>query len=213
MKKRVAFIGSGEMAHHFVHYFVEDKQFDIAGYFDDYTPAGTILYGYPVLGKLDDIPNAFKKGVFDELTNAIGFTRMEYRKEVFDRFEKTIPFSTYIHSTCLIDSTAKIGRGVVIFPMSMLYFNSVIEDNVFIQVNSTVTDSRVCKDSMVSAGVMIAGRSYVGEGCNIGVSTCISSDVKICSHVRTGAGTVVVKDITEPGTYVGVPARKIKDGM
>jgi len=25
-----------------------------------------------------------------------------------------------------------------------------------------------------------------------------------------GAGAVVIRDITEPGTYVGVPARKIK---
>lgn len=209
--KRIAFIGSGEMARHIAHYMVEDNQFEIAGYYDDYTPVGSIVHSYPILGRLDDLGTQYKSGVFDELINAIGFTRMEYRTELFERFEKNIPFATFIHSSCLVDSTAKIGKGVVVFPNCILYLDSVIGDNVFIQVNSTVTDSKVGKDSMISAGVMIAGRSEIGQGCNIGVSTCISSDVKLCSGVRTGAGTVVVKDIIEPGTYVGIPARKIKD--
>ena len=36
MKKRVAFIGSGELAVHIAHYMVEDDQFEVVGYFDDY---------------------------------------------------------------------------------------------------------------------------------------------------------------------------------
>ncbi|HFU6823723.1 TPA: NeuD protein, partial [Streptococcus agalactiae] len=33
-------------------------------------------------------------------------------------------------------------------------------------------------------------------------------DISSCTTI--GAGAVVVKDIIEPGTYVGVPAKKIK---
>ena len=33
--------------------------------------------------------------------------------------------------------------------------------------------------------------------------------VKICSNVVIGAGSVVTKDITEPGIYAGNPARKL----
>ncbi|HRO75144.1 MAG TPA: hypothetical protein PLP27_03220 [Crocinitomicaceae bacterium] len=209
--KKIAFIGSGEMARHIAHYMVEDKQFEIAGYFDDFVEVETIVNGYPILGKLDDVEDSFKNGVFDEMINAIGFTRLQYRKETFERFEHTIPFATFIHSSVLIDSTTKIGKGVVVFPFSLLYLDAIIQDNVFIQVGSKITDSIVKRHSMVSANVMVAGRSYIGECCNIGVSTTLSSDTKICDFVRTGAGTVVVKDIIEPGTYVGIPARKIKD--
>jgi sugar O-acyltransferase (sialic acid O-acetyltransferase NeuD family) len=211
MKKRIAFLGSGEMARHIAHYMVEDNQFDIAGYYDDFSEVGSLINGYPVLGKISDVENGYKQKKFDELINAIGFTRLEYRKELFEMFDNKVPFGTFIHSTCLVDSTAKIGKGVVVFPFTILYLDAVVEDNVFIQIRSYVTDSIVKKHSMISGTVSIAGRAEVGECCNIGISTTISNDVKICDFVRTGAGTVVVKDITEPGTYVGAPARKIKN--
>lgn len=211
--KKVAFIGSGEMARHVGHYMVEDKQFEVVGYYDDFTPVGTIVNNYPILGKLDDVEKQYKQGVFDELSIAVGFTRMQYRKEVFERFENKIPFATFIHSSCIVDSTAKIGKGVVVFPFCILYLDAVVEDNVFIQIRSYVTDSIVKKHTMISGTVSIAGRVEIGECCNIGISTTVSNDVKVCNYVRTGAGCIVNKDITEPGTYVGVPARKIKNTM
>jgi sugar O-acyltransferase (sialic acid O-acetyltransferase NeuD family) len=210
MKKRIAFIGSGEMAKHIAHYMVEDDQFEIAGYFDDYAPVGSIVNDYPILGTLDSLEKAHAAGTFDQLINAIGFTRMEYRKETFERFSGKVPFATFIHSTALIDSTATIGEGVVIFPFALLYPGAVVEDNVFIQIRSSITDSHIKKHTMISGQVMVAGRSEVGECCNIGVSTTVSSDVKITNFVQTGAGTVVVKDIEESGVYAGVPSRKIR---
>nr|HQU73633.1 N-acetyltransferase [Calditrichia bacterium] len=34
--------------------------------------------------------------------------------------------------------------------------------------------------------------------------------VRICDNVVIGAGSVVTRDITEPGIYAGNPARKIR---
>jgi sugar O-acyltransferase (sialic acid O-acetyltransferase NeuD family) len=211
MKKRIAFIGSGELSLHIAHYVIEDNQYEVVGFFDDFTPVGSMVKDYKIIGTLNDIQTMFDQNIFDGLVNGIGFMRMEYRKEVFDRFKGIVPFTNFIHSSCIIDSTSKIGEGVIIFPMAMLYYNAVIEDNVFIQVNTTITDSKICRDTMVSGGVMVAGRSIVGKGCNIGVKTCISNDISICDNVQTGAGAVVVKNITEPGVYIGIPARNIKD--
>ncbi|MBT7866808.1 MAG: N-acetyltransferase, partial [Opitutales bacterium] len=35
--------------------------------------------------------------------------------------------------------------------------------------------------------------------------------VSICDRVVIGAGAVVTKDIDQPGTYAGNPARKLRD--
>jgi acetyltransferase-like isoleucine patch superfamily enzyme len=50
----------------------------------------------------------------------------------------------------------------------------------------------------------------IGNNVSIGSGSSILS-VNICDHVVIGAGSVVTKNITESGVYVGNPAKKIKD--
>lgn len=52
-------------------------------------------------------------------------------------------------------------------------------------------------------------RTVIGDDVSIGTNATILP-VKICSRVVVGAGAVVTKDITEPGYYVGNPARKLR---
>ena len=49
----------------------------------------------------------------------------------------------------------------------------------------------------------------VGNKVSIGSNSTILP-VSICDNVVIGAGSVVTKDITEPGVYAGNPARKMK---
>jgi len=51
------------------------------------------------------------------------------------------------------------------------------------------------------AGAQISDHVSIGSNATI-------LPVRICAHAIIGAGAVVTKDITEPGIYVGVPARK-----
>ena len=51
--------------------------------------------------------------------------------------------------------------------------------------------------------------TQIGDRVSIGTNATIMP-VTICDDVVIGAGAVVTKDIIEPGTYVGNPARKIK---
>lgn len=49
----------------------------------------------------------------------------------------------------------------------------------------------------------------IGSHVSIGSNATIMP-VKITDNVVIGAGSVIVKDITEPGVYAGNPARKIR---
>lgn len=51
-------------------------------------------------------------------------------------------------------------------------------------------------------------KTVIGDNVSIGSNSTILP-VEICNDVVIGAGAVVTKNITEPGTYVGNPARKI----
>lgn len=50
----------------------------------------------------------------------------------------------------------------------------------------------------------------IGDNVSIGTNSTILP-VKIVNHVVIGAGSVVTKDILEPGIYAGNPARKIRN--
>jgi acetyltransferase-like isoleucine patch superfamily enzyme len=49
----------------------------------------------------------------------------------------------------------------------------------------------------------------IGNNVSIGSNATILP-IEICDNVVIGAGAVVTKNIVEPGTYVGNPAKKIK---
>lgn len=59
----------------------------------------------------------------------------------------------------------------------------------------------------VSVGAHLSGTVVVGTGTWIGAGATVINNVNICGKCMIGAGTVVIKDIDEPGTYIGVPAK------
>ena len=71
--------------------------------------------------------------------------------------------------------------------------------------------------TVVMAGTVINPCAVIGKGCIINTCasvdhdcvTVIKNNVTIAPDCMIGAGAVVVKDIEELGTYVGVPAKKI----
>ena len=64
----------------------------------------------------------------------------------------------------------------------------------------------------ISVGSHLAGNVKVGTKTWIGAGAVVNNDVKICSNCIIGSGAAVVKNIDEPGIFVGVPARKMVDG-
>jgi UDP-3-O-[3-hydroxymyristoyl] glucosamine N-acyltransferase len=82
---------------------------------------------------------------------------------------------------------------------------------VIINLNATIGHDCVIGDFVtISPGANISGNVTIGKRCYIGTGAAIIEGVTICDDVTIGAGGVVVKDITEPGTYVGCPVKKIK---
>lgn len=52
-------------------------------------------------------------------------------------------------------------------------------------------------------------KTFIGSNVSIGSNSTILP-VKICSGAVIGAGSVVTKDIMDPGIYAGNPAKKIR---
>ena len=93
----------------------------------------------------------------------------------------------------VINSGAKIGECVIINTCSSVDHDCVVDDFAHVAV-----------------GAHLCGTVNVGESTWICAGATVSNNVNICGNCTIGAGAVVVKDIEEEGTYIGVPARKIR---
>jgi sugar O-acyltransferase (sialic acid O-acetyltransferase NeuD family) len=116
----------------------------------------------------------------------------------------------------LIHPTAVIGEQVVIEYGSALMAGSIVNcctrigKGCIVNTGSTIDHDNVIGDfTHISPGVHLAGTVKVGLGSWIGIGSTISNNVTITNDCKIGAGAVVVKDLTEPGVYVGVPVRRI----
>lgn len=117
--------------------------------------------------------------------------------------------NTIIGKNCYIDSGVKssgdcrVGDECTLRYDTILARDVIIEDKVFIapQCMTEYSDYKREKHS----GTIIC------SGCFIGTNVTISANVKICADVVIGSKSLVKKDITVSGKYVGVPVKRVGD--
>lgn len=118
---------------------------------------------------------------------------------------------TAIHPSAVISPSAVIGEGTCVMPNAVVNNSAVVGKGVIINTCASVDHDDIIGDYVhIACGARLAGTVTVGNCTWIGIGSTISNNVSVCSNLMIGAGTVVVKDITEEGTYVGVPAKKVK---
>ena len=119
--------------------------------------------------------------------------------------------ATLVHPHTVIGSDVSIGKGTVIMPGAIINAGAIIGEGVIVNTSSSVDHDCIIEDYChVSVGVHVAGTVHVKRHTWLGAGATISNNLNICEECMIGAGAVVVKDIENSGTYVGVPARKIE---
>jgi len=162
--------------------------------------------GLEVIGKTAD---AFINKDEADFFVAIGsnITRGKIQEKLI---EQGLNVVSLIHPSAVIGTDVEIGIGSAIMAGVVINCSSRIGRGCIINTSSSVDHDNVIEDYVhISPGVRTAGNVGIGKGTWLGIGSVVSNNVNICSGCKVGAGAVVVKDITEPGTYVGVPVRRV----
>ena len=151
-------------------------------------------------------------------------------------FQPTLKKISIINTTFGADVTivepvniygSKIGDNCFIGPFVEIQKSSCIGNNTKVQSHSFICEFVTIGDNcFISHGVMFINDLFsegkpaggdktkwksttIGNNVSIGTNATILP-VTVCDNVVIGAGSVVTKDIAEPGVYVGNPARKLR---
>ena len=210
MNKTLAILGSGHLGQQIANLAISDNHYTKIVFFDDFSKEKQIN-GFDILGTAESIESAFKNNKFDELLIGIGYNYLSKRKFYFDQFKNKIPFGKIIHSSCYLDTSAKIMDGCIIYPSCCLDANSIVDSNTIINLSCTIAhDTTVGKHCFLSPSVSLAGFVIIEEECILGINTTVIDNIRIIKQTQTGASTVVINNITKSGVYVGNPQRLIK---
>ena len=174
-------------------------------YFDDDDSIKTCM-GLQVIGKTVDVIKYKDKA---EFFIAIGNNLI--RERIYRELENIgIETITLIHPSAIIGNDVEIGLGTVVMAGTVINSSSRIGKACIINTSSSVDHDNLIGDFVhIAPGVRLAGTVKVGNGSWLGIGSVVSNNLSICSNCKIGAGAVVVKDIEESGTYIGVPTKRV----
>lgn len=121
-----------------------------------------------------------------------------------------LDFPNIVHSFAWVSPRARLGRGNFIGAGVVVAPHARLGDFNFINRCATVGhDTAIGSFTHVGPNAALAGRCRVGDRSFLGIGSSVIDGVTIGDDVTLGAGAAAVKDLTEAGTYVGVPARRL----
>lgn len=104
-----------------------------------------------------------------------------------------------------------IGAGAIVCPGTIVTCNVKIGKFCHLNLDTTIGHDCEIGDYFTTApGVNISGTCKIGDRVYFGTGSAVRQKISICNDVTIGMGSIVVKDITEPGVYVGAPAKRLR---
>lgn len=135
-------------------------------------------------------------------------TSRERIQKVFEA--KGASFRNVIHPTAFIESKVELGRGVFIGAFSYVNGLASIGDGCIINNHTNIEHgSRILGFCHIGPSSVLAGDVHIGARTFLGCGSRVIPGIMIHEDVTLGAGSTLIKNVEEPCTMVGSPAKKI----
>lgn len=144
-----------------------------------------------------------------EVIVAVGSSKDRY--DIVQKLPKETKYFTFIHPTALIMDVVEIGEGSFIGAYSILTTNIKIGKHTLLNRGNQIGhDSTIGDYFSAMPGAIISGNCTIHDCVYVGTNASIKEKITIHSLTTIGSNAAIVKHIEEPGTYIGIPAKKIK---
>ncbi len=188
---------------------LQHPTWNLLGFIDDNDSIqNTVINGYSVLGKTDDIMS-YADAYY---VCAVGSSKI--RKKIIEHLELINPdikYGVLIDPSVEKSDLIEIGEGSIICAHTILTVNIEIGKHVIINLDCTIGHDAVLRDFVTMyPSANVSGQSYIGFCSELGTGMQIIQGKKIGNCTIVGAGAVVVKDLPDKCTAVGSPAKAIK---
>lgn len=130
-----------------------------------------------------------------------------HRRRIAEAMPKATIFTTLIHPTAQIldKDEVFINEGSIICANTVITSGVKLGKHTHLNLNTTIGHDCELGDYFTTApGVNVSGNIRTGNNVYIGTNAAIRQGTSITGNVTIGMGAVVLNDIKEGGTYVGL---------
>ena len=175
-------------------------------FIDDRYPEIDCSADWPVIGRVVELDSL--AATWSEVVVAVGENAA--RLDILQRARRCgLNATTVIHPSAQIAENVTIGDGSVIFANAVINIGSVIGDSCIVNTAATVDHDNCLGEGVhISPGVHLGGDVEIGARSWIGIGASVMHGRVIGADVIVGAGAVVIKDVDDALTVVGVPAKE-----
>jgi sugar O-acyltransferase (sialic acid O-acetyltransferase NeuD family) len=179
--------------------------FEIRGILDDSAQRAAELFGYPILGGAELLMTL--DPARDRVFVAIGANAT--RRRIGNALSaRGFILPALIHPSAVIGRDVTIGEGTVVMAGVVVNPATVIGKLCILNTGCTVDhDGRLDEAVHVSPGAHLAGNVTVGNESWVGIGSGVIEGRTIGSGCMVGGGAVVIRDVPDGATVVGVPAK------
>ena len=208
----IVLICGGAQVQNVIDIIEKEDKYKIVGIIDSVQRIGRKLFGYPVIGRQENIHKLSQEFNFMGGIITIGDngTRMVIREQVDQLFPK-LEWVNAIHPSVIIGKNVFMGSGIII--MAGVIINSNAELGEFSNYFTGAQIEHDCKIgdyASISAGTVLGGHVKVGELSAITLNCTIIDRLTIGDNTVVGSASLVTKDIPDNVLAYGNPAKIIK---
>ncbi len=211
--KKIVIIGAGGIGKEVTLIIDQINNFrptwNVIGFLDDNPKnLGKVLNGHRVIGNVE-----FLNNLSSDIYVVVAIANYGIKKRIVMNLKGKYKFATLIHPRVLIHNFMTVGDGTIIYEGAILTTDIKIGEHVIICPKCGIGHDSVVKDYVsLLWNVNISGGDTIEEGVLMGSGSTIIQNLSIGRGSIIGAGCVVIKDIPEYSTAVGIPAKVLKSG-
>ncbi|OZV69974.1 NeuD/PglB/VioB family sugar acetyltransferase [Winogradskyella aurantia] len=211
MKKVIIYGASGhsKMIIDIIH---KTKAYEIVGFMDSYKADGKRIYGYDIIGDLDNLIDLIKS--YDIYGVIIGIGDNYTRKMAHEAISEIAPelnFVPIIHPSAIIADDVEVTQGTVVMAGAIINAGAKIGNFCIINTKASLGhDSEMSDYSSLASGATVGGNVSIGTCSAICLSASIINNVAIGGHTVIGSGALVISSIGDFKQAIGVPINSIK---
>jgi sugar O-acyltransferase (sialic acid O-acetyltransferase NeuD family) len=210
--KNIVLIGGGNQAHYTIDIINKEKKYNIVGIIDSIHDIGSDRFGYKILGRQEDIVKLVDQYNIEGGVISIGDNWVRYY--VSEQIKKQIPnfnFVNAIHPSVIIGDNVELGEGIVMMAGCIINPKSKIGNFTFFATGAQVDhDCNIKNHSSISAGSVTGGYVTLGEFSAITLGVTVIDRLKIGKNTVVGAGSLVLKDLSDNVLAYGNPCKVIR---